>query len=182
MKKKIGVITGDDYLYQKIYLIFLDNPTLSVSRGSDGADIILCDSGSELELELPTYTMSRTGEADLKIPFTEKELLSLFSETAGSAALTLGHRVVFLHEKEIKLTEVEFSLLSLLYSRKDYVSREELIRTVWGEGADGGVLNVYVHYLREKLEFAGEKIILSSRKHGYRIDGKYLGEGEEKDA
>lgn len=182
MKKKIGVVTDDDYLYQKIYLALLDNPSLSAVRNTDGADIILCDKDSDTRSELPTYTMSRADGADLKIPFTEEELLSLLADSGSSAALTLGNRVVFLHEKEIKLTEVEFSLLSLLYSRRDYVSREELISSIWGEGADGGVLNVYVHYLREKLEFAGEKIILSSRKQGYRIDEKYFGEGVNKDA
>jgi DNA-binding response OmpR family regulator len=35
------------------------------------------------------------------------------------------------------------------------------------------VLNVYVHYLREKLE-DGKKIIISSRKLGYKIDERYL--------
>ena len=44
-------------------------------------------------------------------------------------------------------------------------------------GADEGVLNVYVHYLREKLERGGEKIIISSRGLGYKIDEKYLQTG-----
>ena len=182
MRRKIGVITADDYLYQKIYLMLLDNPTLCASRDTEGADFILCEGGMEIRSEHPIYTMSRTGDADLKIPFTDDELISLFADRKDSPELILGHRAVFLHGKEIKLTEVEFSLLSLLYSRRDYVSREELIRSIWGEGADGGVLNVYVHYLREKLEFEGEKIILSSRKQGYRIDEKYLGEGGKANA
>ena len=182
MKRKIGVITSDDYLYQKIYLMLLDNPALSAVRGAVGADFILRERGQDAESPLPAYIMSREGGADLKIPFTEEELLALFSDAKDSPEMILGDRVVFLHDKEIKLTEVEFSLLSLLYSRRDYVSREELIRSIWGEGADGGVLNVYVHYLREKLEFEGEKIILSSRKQGYRIDEKYLGEGGKANA
>jgi DNA-binding response OmpR family regulator len=70
----------------------------------------------------------------------------------------------------------------LIEASGDFISREELIRRVWGEGADGGVLNVYVHYLREKLEKQGEKIIISSRKNGYKIDGKYLTKGEDYDA
>ena len=57
----------------------------------------------------------------------------------------------------------------------EFVSRDELSRAVWGEGADGGILNVYIHYLREKLESKGEKVIISSRRGGYKIDGKYLG-------
>jgi DNA-binding response OmpR family regulator len=39
-----------------------------------------------------------------------------------------------------------------------------------------GLINVYVHYLREKLEVGGEKIINSSRKNGYAIDEKFIKE------
>ena len=42
--------------------------------------------------------------------------------------------------------------------------------------ADEKTVNVYIHYLREKLESGGEKIIISSRNMGYKIDSKYLGE------
>ena len=58
------------------------------------------------------------------------------------------------------------------------MSREELVTAVWGEGADDGVLNVYVHYLREKLEKENERVILYSRKSGYRIDGRLLGDAK----
>ena len=122
--------------------------------------------------------MSRTENCELSLPFTEGRLLRAVSTDATAAPITLTNRCAYLHGKEIKLTEVEYSLLSLLLSRGGFVSREELIRAVWGEGADGGVLNVYVHYLREKLEFFGEKIIISSRGLGYKIDEKYLAGGD----
>ena len=89
-------------------------------------------------------------------------------------------RLAYLDGKEIKLTEVEASLLGRLISASgEFVSRGELLRGVWGDSADGGVLNVYIHYLREKLEVCGEKIILSSRSAGYGIDKKYLTRGEK---
>ena len=53
------------------------------------------------------------------------------------------------------------------------------MRDVWGDECEGGVLNVYIHYLREKLETEGEKIIFSTRKMGYKIDKKYLVERED---
>ena len=71
-------------------------------------------------------------------------------------------------------------LLALLLAKDGYTSREEIAKKVWGDASDG-LINIYVHYLREKLEIGGEKIILSSRKGGYRIDKKYLG-GEDADA
>ena len=59
----------------------------------------------------------------------------------------------------------------------EFVSREEILSQVWNGDADCGIINVYIHYLREKIEH-GEKIILSSRKQGYCIDEKYLGGGK----
>ena len=174
MKKKIGVITKDDFLYQKIYLALRESENLVALRGAEGADALLCDA-EYAEQYIGALIMSRSAAADLPIPFTPSELVSLFADGKAAPALTLGNKVAFMHGKEIKLTEVEFSLLSILSRTDGFVSRGELIREVWGEGVDGGVLNVYVHYLREKLEFMGEKVIISSRKLGYKIDEKYLG-------
>ena len=181
MKKKIGVITKDDFLYQKIYLALKESENLVALRGAEGADVILCD--AEYAEQYPgALTMSRSARADLSVPFNGDELISLFADGKPTPTLTLGNKVAFMHGKEIKLTEVEFSLLSILSRTDGFVSRGELIREVWGEGVDGGVLNVYVHYLREKLEFMGEKVIISSRKLGYKIDEKYLGREVTADA
>lgn len=84
-------------------------------------------------------------------------------------------RTAILGERRVKLTEVEYRLLSALLFAEGFVAREALLREVWGEGVDPGVLNVYVHYLREKLEVGGEKMILSSRKLGYAIDERFRG-------
>ena len=79
------------------------------------------------------------------------------------------------------MTELEAALLALLISADgDFVSREEILKRVWQNDADPGIINVYIHYLREKIE-RGEKIILSSRKRGYGIDEKYL-RGDAKNA
>ena len=61
----------------------------------------------------------------------------------------------------------------------DYVHRvvaglEELHGKVFGENNTPGLLNVYIHYLREKIEGEDEKIILSSRKQGYKINERYI--------
>lgn len=119
------------------------------------------------------------GEVDLPYPFAFSELRELVrAEPVASARLSLDpeSRSAVRDGERIRLTESEYKLLDALISGGgDFVSREELVRGVFGESADGGILNVYVHYLREKLEGRGEKIILSSRRGGYRIDEKYLG-------
>lgn len=117
-------------------------------------------------------------EGRLLRPFSEERLKGAVEIAGGNLSvptLTLGERCAYIRDKKISLTEVEFNLLNCLVSKGgEFVTREQILSTVWGEGVDGGVVNVYVHYLREKLEFFGEKIIISSRKSGYKIREDYL--------
>ena len=94
---------------------------------------------------------------------------------ARSAPLVLSEdeKCAFLFGEKIALTELEFELLSKLMERDGFTSREELLSALWQDEATGSVLNVYIHYLREKLEVGGEKIIVSSRRQGYRINEKF---------
>lgn len=64
-------------------------------------------------------------------------------------------RRVTVEDKPINLTAKEFDLLELLIFNVNKVySREELLKTVWGEGYPGDVRTVDVHIrrLREKIE------------------------------
>lgn len=183
MKKRVAVITEDQILFQKIYLILKSIALVQPFVG--GEDICLWDADSAVGVAPEgALTIGRSG-GDLVRPFTEEELTALILESGdGGALLTLGERRAFLRGREIRLTEVEFALLLVLVRASgEYVSRDRLISEVWGEGADGGVLNVYIHYLREKLETEGEKIIISSRKFGYKIDERFIkGRGITADA
>ena len=179
MDKKIYVRTRDSFLFQKIYLSLLGEGFFAVRAEDGGKDCspLIVDIDTE-EVIGADITMSRTRAADLSVPFTPEALLAAISgKGERGALLSLGEKCAYLREREIRLTEVEYSLLSVLIKKGGFVPREELLRNVWGEGADGGVLNVYVHYLREKLECLGEKIIIASRGQGYKIDEKYLSGG-----
>ena len=174
MKKAVAVITEDIFLYQKIFLIL--QPYATITRRRDEAQLCLWDIDSVIppEDKQNVIFIGREG-ADLKRPFSHEELIRLVS--SEESPLALGDKCAFLRGRHIKLTEVEFALLSSLFDAQgEFVSREELISAVWGPDFDGGVLNVYIHYLREKLEGDGEKIIISSRKNGYKIDEKYIRE------
>ena len=179
MKKRIAVITENIILYQKIYLIIKN--IAYVTNSIEGADIVIFDIDSRITLPAADrlITVGRVG-ADLSRPFSEEALLSAISGFGSRAELSLGNRCAYLRGREIKLTEVEFDLLSrLVFAGGEFIPREKLLRDVWGDECEGGVLNVYIHYLREKLETEGEKIIFSSRKMGYKIDKKYLVERED---
>jgi len=80
-------------------------------------------------------------------------------------------RVVFWgHEAE--LTPREYTLLKFLFeNRGRTVTREECAFAVWGrEDRDTNVVDVYIRYLREKLDIPAEKkLIHTVRGGGYTI-------------
>ena len=70
----------------------------------------------------------------------------------------------------ISLSETELKLFSLLYEKRGQpVSREELKNEIWGIG-DSNVLDVYISYLRKKLDLKfDKKFIITVRKKGYML-------------
>ncbi|MBO7304283.1 MAG: winged helix-turn-helix transcriptional regulator [Clostridia bacterium] len=189
--RTVAVYTADNFLFTKILLSAPDG--VSVVRGESDADELLIlvdtdtvntDFAALRDAQKKVVTMSRTDDdTDLKIPFsldTVAKLLNNCGKDQPILRLAPEGKRVYLYGKPIRLTEVESALLALLIERGgEYATREQILREVWGDDADSGVINVYVHYLREKLEAHGEKIILSSRKRGYKIDERYLGEVKE---
>ena len=173
--KRIAVYTKDIYLYQKIKLALLDKAEVALSNG-EGREVILYDAESGLDKPENAITMSRLGNGDIKLPLTLDGIANLIESNDAQLTISKNSKSAILRGREIKLTEVEYALFALLIGKNgEFTSREEILAKVWGDGVDAGVINVYIHYLREKLEVEGEKIIISSRKFGYKIDEKYLG-------
>lgn len=83
-----------------------------------------------------------------------------------------SHTVAYKRQK-VELTGREFALLLYLVKHKgETVTRASAARAVWGkeDGTDTNVVDVYVRYLREKLdEKFGIKIISTVRGEGYTI-------------
>src|SRR5215469_13791434 len=84
-----------------------------------------------------------------------------------------GLRRVTRKDREIKLSIKEFQLLHLLMRHAgNEVTRQELMHEVWGAqpGSDSNLVDVYVNYLRKKVEFPREqRIIYTIRGVGYRL-------------
>lgn len=182
MKKEIairtvGVYTKNEYLLQKIRLELLGKcEVVDLTECERVCDAVLVD-GDDPEFEnTEGLRMSREG-TDIRIPFRIGELADLISkEKDAYLEISRSQRAVKVGDKTVKLTELEYALLSLLISEGgNFVSRERILNEVWDGRADKGIINVYVHYLREKIEAEGEKIILSSRNYGYKISEKYVG-------
>src|SRR5581483_7805037 len=75
----------------------------------------------------------------------------------------------------VRLSTTEFELLVyLLRNRGHVLSREQILRAVWGYDYDPGtnVVDVYVGYLRRKLRDGdgGRVPIVTVRSVGYRFD------------
>ena len=171
-KIRVKILTKNKYLYKKLALELSEGEGFSLAN--EAFDVLLADIDTETAPP-SAFTMSYEREADISLPFKLGEVRALLSNNESTPILLFEEdRSVFLFGEKIKLTELEFSLFSLLYNRAEFVSREEILDRVWHGEADGGIINVYVHYLREKLEKGGEKIILSSRKLGYGISEKFL--------
>ena len=189
---RVAVLSKNIFLYQKIRLTLLKKAQVELIDelcDADGFDICLADTDTIPKEKLTSENKSSPdcavtkivtigNKAELQIPFTFDSLCAILdSEDTSTKKLTLGERCAYLRGERIPLTEVEYSLLRMLYDAGgEFVNREELRLKVWDENTDSGVVNVYVYYLRQKLE-RGEKIINTSRKLGYKIDKNYLGGG-----
>jgi DNA-binding response OmpR family regulator len=82
-------------------------------------------------------------------------------------------RKAYRSKQEIKLSPKEFELLLLLMRHAgETVTRNDLLRWSWGlqPESDSNLVDVYVNYLRRKIDSAGEnKLIHTVRGAGYRI-------------
>lgn len=178
-RKRLGIITDDDLFYKRIFLLEGDElDCIRVSSASElsGFELCIFDTRSKI-LPCPSYAI-RIGEGEeLSLPLSLpkiKERVRQRNSSVGRRLLIDGENsFAMLDGEKIKLTDTEERLLSLLLTAEDYVSRSEILDKVFHGNENGGLINVYIHYLREKLEKRGERIILSSRNLGYKIDERF---------
>jgi DNA-binding response OmpR family regulator len=94
--------------------------------------------------------------------------------TGGGIEVNLLTREVLRDGQPIRLSTTEFELLVYLMRNQGHVlSREQILRAVWGYEYDPGtnVVDVYVGYLRRKLSGPEDGAPISTiRSVGYRFD------------
>jgi DNA-binding response OmpR family regulator len=89
----------------------------------------------------------------------------------GELSLNRRTREVFQQGRAIELTAKEFDLLDYLMTNpRQVITRDQILEKVWGYDfmGDSNIIEVYVRYLRLKLEDQGEKrLIQTVRGVGY---------------
>jgi DNA-binding response OmpR family regulator len=109
-----------------------------------------------------------------------RAVLRRHTDQRGETVLTLGHLVIDPARRRVswagrpvQLSPREFAVLVALARRAgSVVSKDELLRAVWGDeqAASRNAVEVYVGYLRRKLDAVGGGAVLQTvRGHGYAV-------------
>ncbi|MGM9681316.1 MAG: winged helix-turn-helix domain-containing protein [Eubacteriales bacterium] len=103
-------------------------------------------------------------------PFSESDEEGLPPSESGSELPRLSENGVTVSDREIPLSPKERALYALLLSRRgEVVGKEEIAAVIFGE-TEGNSPEVYISYLRKKLDYElGRHLIRTVRGKGYRI-------------
>jgi DNA-binding response OmpR family regulator len=165
--------------------------------GLDGVAVLkrLREAGSRVPVIMLTardttldkvHSLDRGADDYLTKPFDIEELLArvraLLRRAEGEEVLKVSDlevntatREVRRGEREIELTAREYELLEFMSRHpRRVLSRDLLLSRVWGHefGVETNVVDVYVGYLRKKVDSPGEpKLIRTIRGAGYALRG-----------
>ena len=92
--------------------------------------------------------------------------------TVGDLQLVGASREVFRGGDPVALTSTEFELLRfLMRNPRKALSREEILRRVWNYdfGGRSSIVDLYVSYLRKKIDWGREPMIHTVRGVGYLL-------------
>jgi two-component system KDP operon response regulator KdpE len=94
--------------------------------------------------------------------------------TVSALRVDLSRRLVFVSDKEVHLTPIEYKLLTTLVHHVGKVlTHRQLLKEVWGplHTEDAQYLRIYIRQLRNKLEAnpAHPRFLLTELGVGYRL-------------
>ena len=191
---EVSIVNGDDAIQR-----FSESPPDAVAIEFYARDRILFDTLAASDTlrersvviaclgpaELRLYEMSPTADDFVLLPALPEELASRVRMAvkrrtpessnllrAGDLTLDLANYRVAVAGRTVELTFKEYELLRFLVQNPDKVlTREALLKRVWGYDYFGGsrTVDVHIRRLRSKLEDRGHIFIETIRNVGYRF-------------
>lgn len=201
--KEKAVILSDDRIFARMLVLCLrkyceadffgygdTEEFLSVCEKSD---IIIIDTRNGYPSAIRTLipenkrviTLSDSeSDGDFNVPLDIEEFEEYFAgllsnvkpnipEKQNGMILLNEEKSVLYFGKKIQLTKKEFALLELLYENRGKIVPKQTVRDVVFNGKQTNNDNVYIKYLRTKLEEPfGRKLIYTFRNKGYMMQEK----------
>ncbi len=150
-------------------------PILFVSaRNTDDDKIIALNIGGDDYIEKPYSLGVLLAKVKAVLKRYKKNDKNVYDD--GKLKVDFVNRVAYVNNNEIKMTSLEFKLLSYLISNSDkLISKNELFDNVWNDKyTTDGTLNVHIRKIRELIEDDpnNPKYIVTIWKEGYRFNSK----------
>ena len=155
---------------------FSDVAVIMVSvQGQESVKVKCLESGADDYITKPFSASELT--ARLAAVLRRKTTPGIINEVFENAGLRVefNSRQVILHSQQIKLTAIEYGLLSLLVKNAGRVlTMRQMLREVWGTENEekSNSARVYLNHLRQKIEDnpASPKRIINEPSIGYRFN------------
>jgi len=150
-------------------------PIIILTAKDDVSDRVLgLDSGADDYLVKPFELDELLARIRALLRRTQSERVQVLN--FQDLVLDTSTRQASRHGRTISLTAKEYDLLELLLRHpRQVMTRETIFDRVWGYdfGGESNVLDVYIRYLRQKLESGGEaRLIYTVRGVGYVLREK----------
>jgi two-component system KDP operon response regulator KdpE len=173
----LGLPDSDGIEVTKQLRAFTETPVIVVSaRGQDDDKVAALDAGADDYLTKPFAVNELL--ARMRVARRHAERRGNAEQepvlTTGELRVDLAKRQVFVKDREVHLTPIEYKLLTTLArSAGRVITHQQLLREVWGTryGTQRQYLHVYMGQLRGKLEAepARPKVLLTEPGVGYRL-------------
>ncbi len=182
----------DDQVFDLVVLDLMipgiDGLTLLTALRSEGVDSHILVLTARDEVESRVNALNAGADDYLTKPFAMEELVARARAllrrhyakkspvlSVGPVSVTISDHRVTVKDEVVDLTAREYALLEyFMFRAGEIVSREELHSNLYGDSgasASSNVVDVYVGYLRKKLEAGGVPRILHTRRgQGYILE------------
>jgi two-component system KDP operon response regulator KdpE len=176
----LGLPDGDGIDVAKQLREFTCTPIIVLSaRNLDKDKVAVLDAGADDYVTKP-FSMSellarlRVARRHAESRTTERQELSF---ALGALRVDLARRQVFVADKSVSLTPIEYKLLTVLLRNAGWVvTHQQLLKEVWGVrfGTQTQYLHVFMGRLRHKLELdpARPRLLLTEPGVGYRMQAE----------